>query len=145
MGKPLPPLQNPVDVAKKALACVLLVLFVIAPDQFLHYVFVIMHTAYESIAFILEEIIRHVFHLSKYQCQLIVFYLMWAAGLMVLYRFWRKWPELSQAIKHRLYRNIYWVQGHMMQIWNSSSLTGKIKWVLLQIGFTLGVFAFLLT
>ncbi len=145
MGKPLPPLQNPLAAAKQALACVLLVLFVIAPDQFLHYVFVIMHTGYESIAFILEEIIRHIFHLPKYQCQLIVFYLMWAVGLWVLYRFWRKWPELSQSIKHRMYRNIYWVQAHMMQIWNSSSLTGKAKWVLLQIGFTLGVFAFLLT
>lgn len=63
-----------------------LALCVLAPDIILHSLVWIVHTAYETTALMVEEVLDHVFGVEKYFAQLIGFYVSIASiiGLAVL-------------------------------------------------------------
>lgn len=138
-------LETQITIAKIVAAVMFLIYFIHAPDAFFHHLLVIAHTIYESIAFVIEEFLHHVFHLNKFQSQLIVFYSSWGVALYGLYRLWRRWPDISRAFKNHIYKHYFWLKTQTLQIWKSSGLLQKIKLLLIHFGITFGGIVFLLT
>lgn len=68
----------------------------------LHSLLSVAHVSYEWVSFILEELIGHIFHLSKYQSQLIVFYLWLSVASYGCYRLCRKLPGLYHQFMEKL-------------------------------------------
>jgi len=105
-------------------------------DVILHAVLVFLHLAFEWFELGLEEIIEHVFHTTRQQSQIIVFYLLWFMALFVLYRLWRALPsilngfkgQLSQ-LKAQLLDACLECQLFIKHYWREQSSIQKIKWV----------------
>ncbi|MGJ0514449.1 MAG: hypothetical protein ACR65O_01720 [Methylomicrobium sp.] len=74
--------------------------FILLPDLYLaggHYLLEFLHIFYEGLCFMLEELIGHSLHLSKYDSQLILFYTQVAIVAGVAYKTWRIAPRLYRS------------------------------------------------
>ncbi|WP_031430367.1 hypothetical protein [Methylomicrobium agile] len=70
---------------------------ILVPDLYLagaHYTLEFLHIFYESLCFMLEELIGHSLHLSKYHSQLILFYAQVVIVAGLAYKIWRTAPRL---------------------------------------------------
>lgn len=67
-----------------------------------HSLLSVAHVSYEWISFILEEFIGHIFHLSKYRSQLIVFYSWLSIASYGCYRLCRKLPGFYRRFMEKL-------------------------------------------
>jgi hypothetical protein len=70
---------------KRFLTIIFVAVFLIAPIEILHALVWFVFHIYELLEFILDEVIHHVFHTSRHTTQVIVFYLMIAIVLSVIY------------------------------------------------------------
>ena len=145
MKNQLPPLETQIAVAKKLVSLLVLIYCVFAPEQVLHYLLVVTHTVYESIAFMLEEILGHVFHLRKYHSQLIVFYLFWCVGLCGLYWLWRRLPVMLKRVKSHLLKQFLQVKIQVLEHWRCMQLNQKIKLIVIHSVLMLSAFMLLLS
>ena len=71
-------------------------------DVMLHSFLTIVHLSFEWFELALEELIEHIFHTSRQQSQLIVFYLLWLIALYGFYRLWRALPGIYNRSKEQL-------------------------------------------
>lgn len=62
------------------------------PEDSLHFLAVVAHTLYEGIAYAIEHLLIHHLGTSKFQAQMLVFYLSIAAGLGTAYLVLRRVP-----------------------------------------------------
>ncbi len=145
MKNQLPPLATQIAIAKKLASLLILIYCVIAPEQVLHYLLVVVHILYESISLLLEEMVGHTFHLRKYHSQLIVFYLFWGVGLYGFYWLWRRLPGLLTSIKHHLLKQFLLVKLHALYYWRSMHLSQKIKLMVINSAFVLSTVMLLLS
>lgn len=70
---------------------------ILLPDLYLaggHYLLEFLHIFYEGLCFMLEELIGHSLHLSKYDSQLILFYTQVSIIAGLAYKTWRAAPRL---------------------------------------------------
>ncbi|MFU8789379.1 MAG: hypothetical protein ACNA7G_10135 [Methylobacter sp.] len=105
-------------------------------DVILHTVFVFLHLAFEWFELGLEEIIEHVFHTTRQQSQIIVFYLLWFMALCVLYRLWRALPSIVNWFKAQLNQlkaqfldACSECKSYIKDYWGEQSSLQKVKWV----------------
>jgi hypothetical protein len=89
-------------------------------DVLLHSLLVFLHIAFEWFELGLEELIEHVFHTTRHQTQVIVFYLLFFLILFALYRLWRVLPGLYNSLSARLMHyamrvSSYWRQCSSLQ------------------------------
>ncbi|MGZ8191634.1 MAG: hypothetical protein ACXWTS_10470 [Methylococcaceae bacterium] len=145
MKNQLPPLEIQIAVARKLAPLLVLIYCVFAPEQVLHVLLVVTHTLYESIAFLLEEILGHTFHLRKYHSQLIVFYLFWGVGLYGLYWLWRRLPEILESVKNYLLKQYLLIKIQVLDYWRRMQLNQKIKLIVIHSALMLSTFMLLLS
>jgi hypothetical protein len=137
----LPPVEKRISIAKTLATLLFLMYFIHAPDVVLHQLFVVVHTLYESIAIVVEELLHHTLHLSKYHSQMIVFYLTWIVILFGVYRLWQHWPTIIAKIKNRIYQQYFGLKTTAILTWKSSGIVERIKLVLIHCGLMMGTFA----
>ena len=93
----------------------------------LHSLLSIAHVSYEWISFILEEFIGHIFHLSKYYSQLIVFYLWLSIASYGCYRLCRKLPGLYYQFMEKLLNTWLWYKTYILLYSQDLSPVQRIK------------------
>ncbi|WP_340122196.1 hypothetical protein [Methylobacter svalbardensis] len=98
-------------------------------DMILHSLLVVIHIAFEWFELGLEEIIEHIFHTSRQQSQIIVFYLLWLMALCVLYYLWRTLPGLYNRFKTQLLAASSEYKAYIKDYWSEQSSSQKIKWL----------------
>lgn len=75
---------------------------VLLPDLYLegvHHLLELVHLLYETLCFLLEELIGHSLHISKYHSQLILFYMQLAIAAGLAYKAWKTTPDLYRRAK----------------------------------------------
>ena len=82
-------------------------------DVMLHSFLTIVHITFEWFELALEELIEHIFHTSRQQSQIIVFYLMWLIALYGFYRLWRALPGFYNRFKEELLASISRSLNHL--------------------------------
>ncbi|MGJ0427979.1 hypothetical protein [Methylobacter sp.] len=92
-------------------------------DVLLHSLLTFAHIAFEWLELGLEELIEHVFHTTRHQSQIIVFYLLLSAILFGLYRLWRVLPRFYNYL---LATRMHYAT-HMSSYWRESSSVQKAK------------------
>jgi len=137
-------LQTWISTVKKWAFILLLIGFVVMPEDLVHYLAVLVHKLYEGGALLLEEILGHTLGLSKYYSQLIVFYLSLGLGLLGLYWLWKRLPALVLRIKDRLLEQCALVKIQAVQAWQRLPLDQKIKLLLFQLAGLLGAYFLLI-
>jgi len=107
---------------------ILLILFsILNLDILLHSLLSLAHIVFEWIELGLENLIEHLFHTSRKQSQVIVFYLLLSIGSYLLYCLCRRIPSLYRHYKNRLaavcqrYKTSAWLY------WRDQALIGKVK------------------
>jgi len=105
----------------------------LAPEQAVHHLFEVIHVLYEMAAFSFEEFLHHVFHLNKFQSQLIVFYLTCLISLYLTYRLWRLLPKLLESLKNYLHYQLTLARMRLIQVWQSLRSDQKVKLILFQL------------
>jgi hypothetical protein len=98
-------------------------------DVMLHSFLTIVHLSFEWFELALEELIEHIFHTSRQQSQIIVFYLMWLIALYGFYRLWRALPGFYNRFKEELLASISQFKSSVSSYWSELSTIQKIKWV----------------
>jgi len=98
-------------------------------DVMLHSFLTIVHLSFEWFELALEELIEHIFHTSRQQSQIIVFYLMWLIALYAFYRLWRALPGFYNRFKEELLASISQFKSSASSYWSELSSIQKIKWV----------------
>lgn len=109
---------------------ILIGLIIMLYDVILHSLFMVMHITFEWFEFALEEFIGHIFHTSRQQSQLIVFYMLLGIALYALYRLWRALPSLYGWLKEQLFAAGFQYKSYLVSHWREQSSIQKIKWVM---------------
>lgn len=108
---------------KTIVQAVLIVIVISTYDVLLHSLLTFVHVAFEWIELGLEELIEHVFHTTRHQSQIIVFYLLLSVVLFGLYRLWRVLPRFYNYLQAT--RTHY--MTHMSCYWRECSSVQKAK------------------
>ena len=93
---------------------------ILMPDLYLagaHYLLEFLHIFYEGLCFMLEELIGHSLHLSKYYSQLILFYVQVTIVAGLAYKMWRTAPELYRRAKAYLRASWQQLLEDSKQMW----------------------------
>jgi hypothetical protein len=98
-------------------------------DVMLHSLLIVMHLAFEWFELALEHLIEHIFHTTRHQSQVIVFYLLCLIGLTLLYCLWRALPGLYNRFKTRLLAAGSQYKPYIAGYWRALSLPQKTKWL----------------
>lgn len=115
---------------RKLLSLFILIWLVITMyDVMLHSLFLVMHYVFEWVEFALEQVIEHIFHTTRQQSQIIVFYLLWFMALCILYRLWRALPGLYNRFKTQLTAACLQYKPDIAGYWRALSSMQKIKWL----------------
>ncbi len=111
------------------------------PEDFLHLIAVVAHTLYESIAFVIEELLVHRFGFSKFQAQMIVFYTSFALGVVTVIAVIRRIPLLVASVKTWVIQGYIQVRTDLLDSWLSLSSRRKVELMLLQF---VGIFSMMM-
>ncbi|MGR9044003.1 MAG: hypothetical protein ACU83N_01830 [Gammaproteobacteria bacterium] len=114
-------------IYKRIIFALLVMIVLVMLEEIFDTLLEFLDIAYESISFILEELIQHFFHVSKYLSQSIVFYLWLSAALLVSYHLWRKLPGLLERLKN--FMHFTWSQ--LTVFWLELTLSRKLVFVML--------------
>ena len=107
---------------------ILLGIVIMMYDVMLHSLFTVVHIAFEWFELALEHLIEHLFHTTRQQSQIIVFYLLWLMALYPLYWLWRALPNFFNQLKERLVASVLHYKSSFTLYWGEQSLIQKIKW-----------------
>ena len=128
-----------IKFSKKLLLACLIISWLAMPELLWHKLTIAVHILYESISFVLEEILIHGFGLSKTYAQMAIFYSSWAIALLLLYKIWRSLPQLSRKLKTALASYALQIKYKALATWLSLNTVQKIKLMLFQfVGITGG-------
>jgi len=108
---------------------ILIGLVIMMYDVMLHSLLIVMHLAFEWFEFALEHLIEHIFHTTREQSQIIVFYLLWSIALTLLYCLWRELPGLYNRLKTRLLAARLQCKSCLGNYWKELSSVQKTKWL----------------
>lgn len=78
--------------AKTVVILLLAAVIGLMPEHSLHFLAVVAHTLYEGVAYAIEHVLIHHFGTSKFQAQMLVFYLSVTAGLVTVVVIVRRIP-----------------------------------------------------
>lgn len=126
---------------KKVSSIGLLFLVLLMPEQLIHLVVVVIHTVYESLAYMIEELLVHGFGLSKFQAQMIVFYSSLVGFLLGLISLIQRLPKWFSRLKNWVLQGYCGLCAELRSNWLKLPLWRKIQLMLLQF---FGVFSVLI-
>lgn len=122
---------NFIDKTQVKLSTFTLILLVLVGilnlDTLLHSLLTLVHLVFEWIELGLENLIEHVFHTSRKQSQVIVFYLLLSIGLSVTYYLWQGVPHFYRHFKNHLMTICLRYKTSSYRYWQEQPLIGKLK------------------
>ena len=118
----------PINNRKILIRIILIGMMLLFYDVVLHSLLSVMHIAFEWFELALEHLIEHLFHTTRQQSQIIVFYLLWLMALYPLYWLWRALPNFFNQLKERLVASVLHYKSSFTLYWGEQSLIQKIKW-----------------
>jgi hypothetical protein len=118
-------LANRKILSRFILFCIVVTLY----DVILHSFFSVGHIAFEWFELALEELIEHIFHTTRQQSQITVFYLLWSMAIFVFYRLWRALPSLYNRFKTQLLAASSQYKSYIKLYWSEQSSLQKVEWV----------------
>ncbi len=119
--------MKPLDNRKLLIQFILIGLVIILYDVMLDILFSVLHIAFEWVEFTLEELIELIFHTTRKQSQIVVFYLLWLIFIYGLYRLWRVLPYFLKQLKEQLLAVSLQYKSLITSYWRQPSLLKKIK------------------
>lgn len=133
MKKSLPKSSaNPMKLAKKLILTGLIISWLIMPELLWHKLVFVLHTFYESVSFVLEEMVVHALGWEKFYAQMTVFYFLSAMAFLALYLLWLRLPYMIQRFKDYLNSLGCTLKNKAVDTWIGFSLLQKIKFLLFQ-------------
>jgi hypothetical protein len=111
---------------------VLIALLILIPETMIHFVAVIAHTVYETIAFALEEVLIHGLGLSKFYAQMLVFYGSLAIAGIVTIMLFRRLPSLLAYTQARATESYADLRTDLINKWNRLPNRHKVQVILIQ-------------
>jgi hypothetical protein len=111
---------------------VLIALLILIPETMIHFVAVIAHTVYETIAFALEEVLIHGLGLSKFYAQMLVFYGSLAIAGIVTIMLFRRLPSLLAYTRARATESYTDLRTDLINKWNRLPNRHKAQVILIQ-------------
>lgn len=133
MKKSLPKSSaNPLKLAKKLILTGVIISWLIMPELLWHKSVFVLHTLYESMTFLLEQMLVNALELEKFYAQMAVFYFLSALAFFALYLLWRRLPHMIQRLKAYLSSLGCTLKNKALDTWIGFSLLQKIKFLLFQ-------------
>lgn len=126
---------------KKSTSMGLLFLVLLMPEQLIHLVVVVIHTLYESLAYMIEELLVHGFGLSKFQAQMIVFYSSVVGFVLGLISLIQQLPKWFLRLKNWVLQGYSELCAELRSNWFKLPVRRKVQLMLLQF---FGVFSILI-
>lgn len=103
---------------------------ILIPDLYIeagHYLFECVHIFYEWLCYLLEELIGHTLHVSKYYSQLILFYIQVVIVAGLAYKIWRAAPKLYRRTTAYLRAACVQMIKDAKQVWAESPGRKRVK------------------
>lgn len=123
---------------KKLMLIIFSISFLVIPEDMLHMLAVILHTGYESIAFIVEAMLMHGAGLNKFQAQIVVFYTSLGIGALGVLAFIRGLPRMIKAARKHASQWYTKARADLLTVWQALGFRRKTELIFLQF---LGVFS----
>lgn len=119
--------------AKKVLLIVIASVILLAPDLIMDQITHLLHIFYESISFLLEEILIHGIGFSKHHAQMFVFYFFFLGACGLLWWLWKRLPALIQRCKTGMQSLVFRGRDYVLEAWLSLSATQKTQLLLVNL------------
>jgi hypothetical protein len=107
-------------------------LLILMPEDLIHLLAVLVHLIYESMAFAIEELLTHGLGLSKFQAQMIVFYLSLAIGILLAFWLTRRIPRIMAWVKASVQQGYVQMRGYFLDAWQAFHARWKLELLLAQ-------------
>jgi hypothetical protein len=91
----------------------------------------LVHILLELLEETLDIIIEAFFDTGLHETQIIVFYIMLAIALLVLYQLIRTIPRWYRSIRRCIAANYLTQKNEILAAWRQLTLLGKVKWIAL--------------
>ena len=91
-----------IDLAIIGLVVLSVVMYDVTIDLMLgllHFVFEMLHMAFEWIELGIEHAVEHLFHTDRHGSQVITFYILWSIAMFGFYRLWKTVPRMYLTFK----------------------------------------------
>lgn len=123
-------IKQHLDLIIVALAVLSIAMYDVAIDlvlHLLHFVFEIIHIAYEWFELGIEHSVEHLFHTSRHGSQIVTFYILMLIAGLLLYGLWRVLPRLYARLEQ--FAKQAWERGKTESeaYWLSLTLGNKLK------------------
>lgn len=110
-----------------------------APDLVWKHFTHLLHVCYESLAFIMEEILIHGMGFNKHHAQMLVFYIFLFVLCGVLWRLWKRLPFLLALLKSHMMLLLLRARDYLMVTWTALNAEQKVQLLIVNlIGVWLG-------
>ena len=110
-----------------------LAIMLATPELLVHKAALILHLAYETASFLLEEVLMHGLGFNKHHAQMLVFYALICLSIWVLRLLWRRLPKMLAAARSKLLLTGLRIKYHVLDTWLALSLWQKFQWVTVQL------------
>lgn len=107
--------------------------FVLAPDLIMDQITHLLHICYESISFLLEEILIHGIGFTKHHAQMFVFYFFFLGACGLLGWLWKRLPTLILRCKTGIQSLAFRGRDYVLEAWLSLSATQKTQLLLVNL------------
>jgi len=119
--------------AKKVFLIVVASVILIAPDAIMEQISHLLHICYESISFLLEEILIHGIGFTKHHAQMLVFYFLLLSACGLLWWLWKRLPSLIQFCQTGIQSLVLRGRDYVLEAWLSLSATQKMQLLLVNL------------
>ena len=112
---------------KKGLIIAMAILVLVVPDLLWEHTRHLLHVLFESLSFILEEILMHGFGFTKHHAQMIVFYSFMFSLLAGMWFLWRRLPFLLETLRVYIQALLLGLRSQAIHTWRVMSAMQKIQ------------------
>lgn len=98
-----------------------------APDLVWEHLSHLLHVCYESLAFIIEEILIHGMGFNKHHAQMLVFYLLLSLLCSVLWWLWKRLPFLLESLKSQMMLLLLRARDYVIVTWLTLNAVQKFQ------------------
>lgn len=120
-------------LAKKVFLISFASVILLAPDLIMDQISHLLHICYESISFLLEEILIHGIGFTKHHAQMFVFYFFFLGACGLLWWLWKRLPALIQRGKTGMQSLGLRARDYVLEAWLSLSAAQKMQLLLVNL------------
>lgn len=88
----------------------------------------VIHTSFETLEFIVDELVEHIFHTDRHTTQIITFYLLFIMSLLSIYKIYRFFIIQYNNCKNNFFDACFLFYEKTKMYWEMAPVIVKIKW-----------------